>query len=355
LPEVARAAVESRWGSSGSLVFERYLLRDEAKPVLLKEIGQDLGCTKQGASLKKEKIVGMLSEAILDDSYSGCRFRFRDAFVAPLRRLRERLATKPDCALRYSEWQKIVARVLEVPATEIGPLESLLFDILDYHVVHPLGTRFEPIILPRSRETLPFSVALKETERLLRFEFPNGLSEKQLFEKLRYPDGRAGPSLPEIPTLVNSIPGIERVKPRGRIRLRLERVPRIVDQLERILREKGSEMHIRELALELGRFKGRHGSVRSPRHVSAALNPDNRFKPIARSGFWILSEWSHIETRTVAEIAAEVLGRSTKSMTEAELYRLISARRPVKIDSMGSLLREDGRFHHVGPRTWELK
>ena len=54
------------------------------------------------------------------------------------------------------------------------------------------------------------------------------------------------------------------------------------------------------------------------------------------------------------EIAAELFRASGKPMTEAELHQLISSKRPIKFGSLASLLREDGRFRRVRPRTWEL-
>jgi hypothetical protein len=80
------------------------------------------------------------------------------------------------------------------------------------------------------------------------------------------------------------------------------------------------------------------------------MYPDKRFKPIAKSGFWALSEWN-VETRTVAEIAHEILARSRKPMTEAKLYSLIVAKRPVGKKTIMTLLREDGRFARVPPTT----
>jgi hypothetical protein len=114
-------------------------------------------------------------------------------------------------------------------------------------------------------------------------------------------------------------------------------------------------MHIREFSSEVRRFKGKVGSQRSPLHVGSALSVDARFKPIARTGFWILRESKEVEMRTIADIAAVILSKAKKSLTEAELYQLIAQRRQLGRNSVMSLLREDGRFRRVGPRTWKLK
>ncbi len=113
-------------------------------------------------------------------------------------------------------------------------------------------------------------------------------------------------------------------------------------------------MHRRELTLEVHGFKRRAGSLRTGMHVALALSRDKRFKAIARSGFWILAKWD-LETGDIADVAARCLSESDRPLTEAELFPLIAARRPVKLNSIMSSLREDGRFRRVGPRTWELK
>jgi hypothetical protein len=129
---------------------------------------------------------------------------------------------------------------------------------------------------------------------------------------------------------------------------------KLTDQLERVLDEKGSPMHKRELTLAVRGFKRRAGSLRADRHVALAMSRDKRFRAVGRSGFWILTKWN-IETGDIPEVAARCLKEANRPLTEAELFVLIAARRPVKFKSIMSSLREDGRFRRIAPRTWELK
>lgn len=108
------------------------------------------------------------------------------------------------------------------------------------------------------------------------------------------------------------------------------------------------------MVAELVRCGTKADLKRTSRHVGAALSHDKRFETIGRSGVWSLAEWG-LETGSTADVAARILRDSSRPLTEAELYPLIARRRPVKFDSIMSLLREDGRFRRVGPRTWELK
>jgi hypothetical protein len=354
LPEVMSEAVESRYGASGSFVLRNYLLQGARRTKSFARLAQKSGCTKQGVALNKRRVVRMLSEAVLNDSYGGCRFRFRQSFVARFRQLDAALRIAQTRPLLYSEWQESVGQLWRIAPTQIESLESFFFDILGYHIVHRSNSHFQRILLPRSKNTLPFTIGSSAAEQLLRYHFPNGLSREQLIAELEK-SAKIRLTKSEIPAIIGSIPGVEQVKSQNRFQVRLGDVVRVSDQLERILRTRGAPMHLRELTSEIRRVARKHGRLRTPRHISSSLNYDKRFKAISRTGYWVLSEWKDFETRTAAGIAAEILRMSGKPMTEAQLYHFIVERRPVSRRSIGTLLRQDGRFFRVAPCTWQLK
>ncbi len=215
-------AVKSRFGEPGVFLFEKYFLElNSEAPSSLARVGGNLGLTPQGISLRKERILEILRGALLEGDYTGCRFRFRDALVAPLRRLNERLGSVQGQTFRDSDWKQALADTWAVDPANFGALENLLRAILCLQVVHPSGRQFEPIILPKSRGTATFAAAQIKIERLLRSEFPNGLSKSELLEQLQRL-GETDLTLREIPTLINSIPGIEYSERLKRFRLRVE-------------------------------------------------------------------------------------------------------------------------------------
>ena len=352
-PAVMERAVESRYRFSETFVLRHYLLGDSQKPTSLDKVGRKLGRTKQAIALLKDKVVRMLRNAILRDSYGGCRFRFRDAFVTPMRQLSAALSVAKCRPILYSDWTRILSETWGVTSAEFGGLESFLLSFFDFNIVQPRGSRFRPIVLPKSINTSLFNAALPATERLLRTRWRSGLSEEELLAKLHSSVGDL--TAKEIPIIINSISGVEHIEPEGRFRLRIERVSLLADQLERLLQEKRLPMHIRELTTRVGKSKLKSGGVRTVKNISASLSHHERFKPLARSGYWILSCWNGFETRTVADIVAEILRGAKRSMTEAELYPLIVAQRPVRPDSIRNLLYQDHRFQRVAPCTWELK
>jgi len=347
------AAVESRFGEQGRVLFEQYFLRKDSDAPSFRRMARTLGLTAQGIALRKDRIVRMLQGALLEDDYSGCHFRFRDALAVPLQRLKARLDWMGNSAVRRSEWKQAVTETLAINAADLEVLEHLFRAILGLEVVHRSARRFEPIILPKIKGTSAFGAAQKKIETLLRAQFPRGLSKIQILEQLQL-SGSTDITLKEVSTLVHSIAGIECSGREEWFRVSIDRLARLADQLERILDERGSPLNKEELAREIGRFKGRVGSKRSPLHIASAMSRDNRFKAIGRTGMWVLAPWD-VETGAIADVAARCLRLSGGPLTEAELFALIAARRPVKMNSIMSSLREDGRFRRVAPRTWELK
>ena len=193
--------------------------------------------------------------------------------------------------------------------------------------------------------------AIKKTEHLLIWDHPQGLSLVDLATALEKSVGFQTNKKGELLAVVKSVPGLEKIN--GRYRAKIPHLVRTSDKCERVLYEKGKAMRFRDIAAQVDKDRAR-SEPRYARDLSQLLADDDRFIPIGKTGLWSLVEWDHIETRTIVNIAAEFLGRSNIPLHEGELFRLISARRPLKRSSVGSLLSEDHRFRRTAPRTWEL-
>ena len=351
-PEVLRTAILSRFRPSVMFAFEQHLMRES--PMNLGQIGNQLGQTRQGAASLKDKALKMLRESIFEDRYSGCSFRFRSSFVEPLRRLRDSLKADRYGIQSRPQWEEMVARLWGISRASLKRHQRCLLSILDRQIRSaPSRGQPMPIVLPKTERTSEFRRIVQRSSRLLRFDFPAGLSRYGLLQKL-HSMGETALTIRELPSVIDSIPGVEWVEREGIFRIRTERLHRMSDQLERILSKRGVPMRPHELALELIQFRRRGGSKRWSEHVRGALSDDARFACIGRIGLWGLSKWN-FETGTIADVSAKLLRECNRPMTEEELYPLIIARRPVKQHSIASLLRDDGRFRRTAPRMWDLK
>jgi hypothetical protein len=351
-PAIAKQAVQLRYGSPELVILKALLLRS-GKGRTLEQVGQQLHCTKAAVSLVLHKLLSMFRRSILHDDYSGCPFRFQYSFVAPLRKLQIALTMRKDLPLLYSDWEQILIQQWEVTSAEIASLQRFFLEILDIQLAGPRAERFQPILLPKRGDSSAFTTAARIVETLLRLRFPNGLSEAQLRERLqkrlRHPFSPA-----EVAAIATSISGVERLRGERSFRMRIDRLHRVSDQVRRLLRDKGSPMHVRQLTAELARIRRESGKRRHCKNVSSLLQDCKGLRPIGRTGYWILEEWSHIETRSIPDIVFDILRESKIPMTSAQLYPLITTRRTVAPRSISRMLLEDRRFRRSGSLAWEL-
>lgn len=348
LPEVLESAVRSKLGPAAGVILREHLLHRRRAPTSLRQISPRLGSTHQGASLVKKKLLQLLRETIFYSNYCGCRFRFHPEFVKPLHLLRAGLANAKGRAISHVKWEKYLAKVWGVKPAQLAPLEFMVLSLLGFEILKFKRNTFYPIILRRGRKTA-FRAVLMETERLLSGN-ASELSIEDSFGKLQRAKAEGGPTLSEMHVVIESIPPQRRHKP-----ARIGRIRRIGNELESILRERGSPMYRLELKSKIAASKRRARMIRKVCDVETALSTDSRFKPIGRIGLWTLTEWKHIETGTVAEVAANYMRKRSGPITEQELYEFISARRPVRKGSIRTLLWESGMFRRIAAATWELK
>lgn len=352
-PGVTRQAVGLQFGSPGRIILEHYLLRQGKADRTLEQVGRRLRRTKQRVALLKDEIVKMLLGSMLNDTYCRCRFRFRNNFLVPLHRLHGAMESVQHDPILYSEWEQILAQVWQVTPADIGVSGNLILALLGYSLFGPVTVPCQTLIFRTGVDTSVFLAALGEMDRLLKINPQTGLSEGEAIKKIgRFVGNRL--KRRQIGVLLRALTSAEKVGAKGRFLIRTEKLARLPDQLERILEEKGAPMHFRDLSEEIHRLRGEPDGSRTDRSVSSVLTYEKRFKPTSRPGYWILAKWSGYETRSIPDMAAEILKRSDAPMTGAQLYRLIAARRPLAPKSVNRQLLADDRFRRAGSERWEL-
>jgi hypothetical protein len=351
LPDIAKKAVQIRYGANDVVVLKARLLRPLSQKLSLARVGASLSRTGERARLVEEEIVRMLRGIVLEDDYHGCRFRIRSEFLGPIRTLAREFPTVCSRVFTLSQWEQRLTDLWGMRPNELGGAERLVLEILGYRKLTLRNSPIASLVLPRTKKTKVLRAAIKQTEHLLTWNYPKGLTLLDLATALDRSVGLQTDKEAELLAVIKSVPGLEKVN--GRYRAKISRLIRTSDKCERVLYEKGKAMRFRDIAAQVNKDRAR-SDARYARDVSQLLAYDDRFIPIGKTGLWSLAEWDHIETRTIVNIAAEFLGRSNMPLHEDELFRLISARRPLKKDSVCSLLSEDHRFRRTAPRTWEL-
>jgi hypothetical protein len=351
LPDVAKAAVQIRYGANDLVVLKARLLKPLDQKLSLARVGASLSRTGEQVRLIEEEIIRMFRGIVLEDDYHSCRFRIRSEFLGPMRELARVFPMVRSRAFTFSQWEQRLTDLWGMRANELRGAERLVLEILGYRKLTLRNSPVASLVLPRTKKTRVLRAAIKRIEHLLTWDHPKGLTLVDLATALEKSVGLQTNKKGELLAVVKSVPGLEKIN--GRFRATISHLVRTSDKCERVLYEKGKAMRFRDIAAQVDKDRAR-SDARYARDLSQLLAYDGRFIPIGKTGLWSLAEWDHIETRTIVNIAAEFLGRSNMPLHERELFRLISARRPLKKDSVCSLLSADCRFRRTAPRTWGL-
>jgi DNA-directed RNA polymerase delta subunit len=192
-----------------------------------------------------------------------------------------------------------------------------------------------------------------EVQRFILANRTREFSATELWQYLRRKLKTAIPFLPDVVKLLQTLPSLERTDQLDSFKVRLSELS-YTDRCETILRARGKPMHIQELTSALADTAPER-KRRTAQDTVGLLYPSPRFVAIGKSGYWALREWKGIETRTIADVAADLLASIGKPVREDELFRLIEKRRPMARISMSGVLTQDPRFVRIFRSTWTLK
>ena len=348
LPRVAKAMVLKRYGRQALTIFQERNLHPQ-RSISLAGIGKRFGQTKQHANVIEKRAIRMLRRVLLHDEYHDYAFRIRPEFTQPIKILATRSKRSKIPILSFAAWDRHLFETWGIHTDQIGRAERLVFKLLELGV----GTQWKarPTLLWTQRSAGALNGALREIKRLLTRDHPQGLNPIELQTRLRRKFKARAPTMRELEALTRSLPDMEKHK--GSLRPSLRVIRRIVDQCERVLKDAGRPLHRAEI---VARLREEHAATDrlSPETVGNLLVRDKRFISIGHTGFWSLTTWDDVETRTIASIAAEILKHSNRPVHEDTLFDLISARRPVTRGSLEQALYREKRVRKMAPRTWEL-
>jgi DNA-directed RNA polymerase delta subunit len=335
-PSLCEAAISTSFSANALAVLNARLLRRAEQAAPRPALGQRLGKNRETLRLHENEVIEALCKAIWKEDYCNCRFRFRKEFLTPLHSLKKALHESSRMT-----WATALRQAWHVDRQAVCGQEVLLLQLLGKDNEWALhGTVLEKRFQDEARR---FIIANRKRE----------FSATELWQYLRPKLKTAIPSLPDVVSLLCILPSLERTNRLDGFRVRLSQLS-YTDRCEVILRARGKPMHIQELtsalvATTMGRKR------RTAQDTVALLWPLPRFVAIGKSGYWALREWEGIETRTIADVAADLLASKGKPLHLDELFALIEKRRPAARRSMETVLRQDPRFIRVARATWTLK
>lgn len=350
---VALKAVRLRYDDIGVAIFSSRLLAPYCNRLTCGNLAKRFLISRQRVSMIEQDILRMFRDICWHENYTGCEFRFHAEFFRPLQRILVAINRKPSGLFSDDDWQNIVHALGVLKPAQLEREKRLIFAILGLRLISAERESVLPMLATPTKSSRAVRRARWTTKEILMNGFPNGLTGPELQAEIQKKLGSLTPALKELPAIVHSIPSVEFYRETRRYRARAGFLIYGGDEYERVLRASGKPMHYSDIVLKAaaGTLRGK----RATKTVLDQLSRDPRFTYIGHTGIWGLSEWKHIETRTIADIAAQLLTDAGQPMTEEELFHLISSRgRPVIKRSLRQLFTQDRRFQKIGPAKWNL-
>jgi DNA-directed RNA polymerase delta subunit len=295
----------------------------------------------------------MLRNVCFHNSYASCTFRFHAEFFEPLRMLAAAVRRRKGGVLSISDWERLVRRVLGITPKQLKHETRLILALLGLRLIDSKRETASTIFASVGESDKVLRRARREIKLVLTNGFPQGLTVTRLRAYLQSKLGSDTLLLSEVAAIARSVASIEFDPQTYRFRARPGFLQHVADEYERVLRAAGKPMHYREICSKTAGTKGGKRD-QLPRDVGRMLSFDPRFTPIGGSGFWSLTEWTHVETRKVVSVAVDLLEKAGKPLHHKKLFRLISRLRPVSKSSIENRLGEDPRLIRVGRGTWGL-
>jgi hypothetical protein len=339
-PRVCEAAIATTFNENAVGVLKRHLLRGVSAYNARTKTGKLLTLNRETIRLYENEIVNTLRGAIWDEDYCGCQFRFRHEFVAPLLELRECLLQKASPNLR-SSWTAALQESWGVEPAAVSNQEILLLRLLRRD-----AASFQ-------QESWALGRVHVQVRQFVRRNRARPITVRQVWQYITRKLGRLAATPKEVLTILDSLPNLKRAAEEDSFIVPLKELS-YTDRCEVVLRARGAPMHFRELHSAIAADSSKKNR-RKIKLTGVLLSASRRFAPVGWTGYWALREWRDVETRTIPDMAAELLESSPRPLRGIELYRLIKVRRRIGYNSIGTALSCDKRFKKVARGTWALK
>ena len=371
-----KIAVEAQFQGKASI---RYLdiLNGRIRPLTdggetLAVLGDKFGLSRERIRQNETQIERYLKPSLLEGRYSisrikrsgplcfeGLKFRFHPLILETIQKLNKDVHELKTSIFLFDEWKSTLAKLLNTSPEQIDKNSGILSFLLGYY--------FETLNLRNSINVKLVINDSTDREQVQRLKIlindihlfvqtcDEALSADQIFRALGSEPLSKKVCLNEaqilalIPTMELAGQGVWRIK-KQYFNPNLGKLT--CSRAYEILKENGSRMHSSQI---LRIFKLEHPDfLESDRLLACRLLRDKRFRPISKSGYWVLSEWNQ-ETGTIRESLLKLLEKADRPMHIDEILQEIRRARPCSISSVLCFLADSpDKFVKLSSRTYGL-
>lgn len=341
-----------------SVLERRFGLRGSERRTL-EQIGEEFGVTREWVRQLEARVLGLVEAWLDDPDAQSAPARLHPAVRRAVEALDALLVGIRRAPVSAARLREACAEILRV---EDGHELHLVQLVAEIRAVGPLELaaspwRLDPVWTVRDEaEGQELASFLLKLDGLLTTEIVEARSAETLTEEwnARFAEERAL-GVEEMHEMLALLSSVERLED-GRYRGRLYALGSRALQAERVLREAGEPLRLQVIleavnaaaAAAGGRVIGRQG-------LCEQLTPSPRIAAIARTGYWVLTDWPDVATGTIVEVMEHCLREEGRPMTLEELHDCVTTLRPAKPTSIYTFALEKDRFVRVDDGRWWLK
>jgi hypothetical protein len=371
-----KIAVETQFQGKSS---PRYLdiLNGRIRPLTdggetLAVLGDKYGLSRERIRQNETQIERFLKPSLFEGRYSiscvkrsgglffeGLRFRFQPLVQEIIQKLNKDVYELKTSIFLYEEWRDTLAKKLNTSAEHIDKNSGILSFLLGFYIEtlnlrNSINVKLVISDATDREEVQRLKIMINDIhlfvqscdEPLSTDQIFRALGSKALSKKSCLKDARI---LALIPTLEQNGQGLWKIKKQF-FNPKLGKFT--CSRAYEILKENGSRMHSSQI---IRIFKLEHPDfLESDRLLSYRLLRDKRFRPISKSGYWVLSEWNQ-ETGTIRESLLKLLEKADRPMHIDEILQEMRRARPCSISSVLCFLADSpDKFVKLSSRTYGL-
>ncbi len=141
------------------------------------------------------------------------------------------------------------------------------------------------------------------------------------------------------------------------IEVRFSCLPSHAEKAFRVLESGREPKHFNDILREINFRLSESGTENFPndRALTNQMAADKRFVSIGRSGFWALSNWEHISTKSITELMELFFHKKNKPQKIDDIFEYVSSKRPgVTRQSIVTYLYDKPQFIRTGDGEYSL-
>lgn len=352
LTETVKQILDHTMDERAWIIIKHRFELEDASALALQELGDAFNLTRERVRQIEAKALGNLRKILLDNDYTGQKFRVHFGVV----QLLETLLTyvRPSYYIREDELYIQVTNVLP----KIWLFTCLVMELLGYKKTELRDKRLSPVWmqLKEKKQEKKLIAVIETLNEILTFETSQALDSFSVLVKLnKRLSAKDRVRLEEIGLYLSLCSSIETCEG-GKFRGKFEHLVGRSNQVERLLTEAEGPVSTRELVRQINsRLVPLGEKLVKRENLANQMVDSGLFTPIGKSGEWGLKSWE-LQNRSVLDTMKEALTVHNRPLTKEDIYEYVVNIRQARVSekSIKIYLKTEKEIFRPDGNNWVL-